>query len=699
MFPCIGVGEERSSVMRLQARVAMVAGLAALLAPLAVAVSGSPGSAVGSAFYQQSTQLPLPADPGATPGRILSMSCGAAGSCVAVGWYQVGSELKGVIETLSGGHWTATAGPAPAGATGATTLGGVSCSGAGACAAWGEYATGPSSSAYMAVVLSGGTWKAVAIGPPSGGTFPSGGFGNDGPITGVGCFGPDSCVLVGNYFTGGSPSYARGWVSVYSSNAWQPALMVVVPPDSTGQASSLTGVSCGAGVCQGVGEYVSSAGFQSLEVSINSGGSMNAPFAGALPTGATQADGGLTGISCDSGGACAAVGQYRTTGGSNSEAYVVPVGGTAFQPQQPLTPTAESTTLFPATTLRAVSCAGGGCLVAGDYYDTSSTVHPLLDRFANGTWHADTPPSGAYPDAVACGAPAFCVGIDQGTPSLGADVYASSTWASAPVALPAGASSGAVAEYNGPTTACDATTSCWVLGNYDSSWFADDITTTPPVTSPPTITLTGPTAPFALGSTTKVSWTASATAGLAGFQVRTRKASWNGGFGGWTVSWPSVAASARSLTVGGLAQGTDHCYEARAGDTLGHWSSWTAERCTARPLDDRAVGAGAHWARVRGSAFWNGTATVTTTHGVAMSRPSAQLDRISLVATRCPSCGKVRVYVGSSLIGTVNLAASRTTHRVVFTLPAFALRSGTVRLVVISAGRSVQIDGLGISRT
>lgn len=680
------------------ARIAILGVLALVTGPFVWGLAAPPSSATSPAFYQQSAQLPLPADSGAVVGRILSMSCGAPGACVAVGWYQVGSDLKGLIETLSGGVWTATAGPLPTGATGSYTLGGVSCAGATGCAAWGQYSTGPSTSGYMAAVLSGGSWKAVAIGPPSGGTFPTGGFGNDGPITGVGCFSAGSCVLVGNYFTGGGPSFARGWVSAYSSNAWQAPVQVVVPPDSTGQATSLTGVSCGGGVCQGVGEYVSSAGFQSLEVSINPGGAMNSPFAGKLPTGATQADGGLTAISCDSSGLCAGLGSYRTSGGSNSEAYMSPIGGTGFQPQQPPSVLAQSTTIHPAATLGAVSCAGGGCVIAGSYDDTGGSNHVLLDRFASGTWTADTPPSAAYLNTVACGAPTFCIGIDENTPSLGGDVYAAASWASTPIALPAGASMGASPEYNGPTAACDSSTSCWVLGNYDSSWFADNITTTP-ASAPPTITLTGPTSRFTLGSGTKVSWTASAAAGLSGFQVRTRKAAWNGGFGAWSVSWPSVAASARSISPSGLVRGDLYCYEARAGDTLGHWSAWTAERCTARPLDDRSVTAGKHWTRIKGSAFWNGTATVSTRNGASMSRSSAQLDRIALVATHCPTCGKVRVYVGNALIGTVNLAAKHTTHQVTTVLSAFSLRSGTVRLVVITSGKSVQIDGLGISRT
>lgn len=471
-------------------RISVLAAVVLVLGALTAVVAQEPGSATSPPSVQP-TQLPLPA--GGTSPRINAVNCGGAGFCVAVGFYQNGSTLQGLIETLSGGQWTASTSPVPPGAPGGGALAGVSCTGT-TCAAWGQYATGPSTSAYMAAVLTGGTWSAAAISPPSGGTFPGAPYGNAGPITGAGCFGPGACVLVGNYVTG--DNHHQGWVAAYSSNAWQPALMTAVPPDTTGQGSSLAAVSCGNGLCQAVGEYVNTNGFQSLEVSINPGGAMNSPFAGALPGTATQSDGGLLGVGCDAGGLCTGYGAYRTSGGSNSEAYVVPIGGTAFQPQQPLTPTPQSTTSFPAAHLLGVGCAGGDCVVTGYYVDTAATFHPLIDRFTGGHWVADTVPAGTNPTPVACGAPSFCLALDTTTPGTPADVFTGSTWATLSLTMPSGATSN-VADYATSPLACDSGSSCWVVGDFGTASgteaFADLVTTgsAPGPTPTPTPTAGG----------------------------------------------------------------------------------------------------------------------------------------------------------------------------------------------------------------
>jgi hypothetical protein len=53
----------------------------------------------------------------------------------------------------------------------------------------------------------------------------------------------------------------------------------------------------------------------------------------------------------------------------------------------------------------------------------------------------------------------------------------------------------------------------------------------------------------------------------------------------------------------------------------------------------------------------------------------------------------------SHRIGTINLRSSQTKHQVLKSLPTFSTRSGTVRLTVTSAGKTVAIDGVLLSRT
>jgi hypothetical protein len=55
--------------------------------------------------------------------------------------------------------------------------------------------------------------------------------------------------------------------------------------------------------------------------------------------------------------------------------------------------------------------------------------------------------------------------------------------------------------------------------------------------------------------------------------------------------------------------------------------------------------------------------------------------------------------VNGALIGKVSLHATTTQNRRLITLPAFTYRTGTVTIKVLTSGKLVRIDGLGISRT
>jgi photosystem II stability/assembly factor-like uncharacterized protein len=222
---------------------------------------------------------------------------------------------------------------------------------------------------------------------------------------------------------------------------------------------------------------------------------------------------------------------------------------------------------------------------------------------------------------------------------------------------------------------------------------------TPPGTAPSAPTLKSPTAPVQLASSTVVSW--SGTSGVAQYQVRYQRAAYNTGFGAWVypASWQTLPASTSNVTATGLAQGYDYCYAVRATDGAGNTSAWTASRCTARALDDRALSASTGWQRVTGSTWWNSTATTTATAGARLTKSGVQLDRVGVVATTCNHCGSVAVYVGATKVGTISLYATATHYQRLLQLPRFSLRTGAVTIKVLSSGKTVQIDGLLTSRT
>jgi len=665
----------------------------ALAAP-ARAFAPAATAAAPAAPHVTASFVPAPAGAPATTSIYLgSVACGGPGFCVAVGTYvDKSGSFQGLIETWSGGKWSARTAPLPhdAAASQQVAIEGVACAGVGSCAAYGQYnITG--GEAAMLLTLGKGTWTAVAAPTlaqaPS--TFPR--------LTGVGCNAPGNCTVVGNYT--GTDFLQRGMIEMFNGTAWK-VIAAPLPVDAISPDTEvLSQVSCATNLCIAVGHYrISDGTDHALAEAITPGKGTANGTQPPLPGGASFFE-HLDEISCVAAGPCAATGGYDDNA-STAHALVQPLGGAGFAPQPPPTPTAPNPGSIPV--LAAIACgAATFCLLSGDYARGNGTT-VFIDQLSGGHWTTVKSPSLHVMAALSCGSVSFCVGaalaqaaIYNASDSLTA-LNGGKWFALAPLD-PAGR--GVPPSLTG--TACDAAADCIAIGiTSDSSTrgVIEHVTAGADHT-PPTVTLTGPAKPATLATSATVSWTAKDTgSGVAAIQLRHRTSAWSAGFTPWSAA-TSLAASAIHATVTGLKQGTDYCYSVRARDHAGNWSAWTPQRCVAVPLDDRALAADKHWTRASGSIYWNGTATISATKNAVLTLTKAQLDRIALVATRCPSCGTIGVYVGGTLIATVNLAAKATANRVLITLPPFSLRSGTVTLKVLSAGHSVRVDGLAVTRT
>ena len=114
------------------------------------------------------SEAPTPGGPAGVNDNaaLIRVSCPAPGNCVAVGYYGQGS---GLIETLSGGTWTPATAPLPAGQAGMTSdLDGVSCSAPGNCVAVGTYTGQDKAEHGLIETLTGGTWTAATAPLPPG---------------------------------------------------------------------------------------------------------------------------------------------------------------------------------------------------------------------------------------------------------------------------------------------------------------------------------------------------------------------------------------------------------------------------------------------------------------------------------------------------------------------------------------------------
>jgi hypothetical protein len=224
-------------------------------------------------------------------------------------------------------------------------------------------------------------------------------------------------------------------------------------------------------------------------------------------------------------------------------------------------------------------------------------------------------------------------------------------------------------------------------------------TTAPPDLVLPTISMTAPASPFSLTTSMVPAWTARDAGGIANVDVRWQRAAFNGGFA--AAVYPSAwqRTTAVRATLAGVAPGYTYCFSARARDTAGNLSPWSAARCSAAALDDRSLAATAGWSRAKSSLFYRGTATTTTRSAVTLTRTGVQAKRIYLVATRGPSNGTVGVYWNGVLVKKVSLAAAKTTRRNVIAVASFtSVRTGKLTIRTLVNKRSVQIDGVSLVR-
>ena len=216
-------------------------------------------------------------------------------------------------------------------------------------------------------------------------------------------------------------------------------------------------------------------------------------------------------------------------------------------------------------------------------------------------------------------------------------------------------------------------------------------------TVPPTVS-TGALPVYTLGSTVGLRYAGSDSgSGISSYDVRYRRAAFNGGFGAlaYPAGWQATTATLRLLTS---QPGYTYCFSARSRDAAGNVSPWSAERCTATALDDRSLAASTGWTRATSSAYYRSTLTSTRLTGRTLTRSSVQARRLYLVATTCSGCGTVGVYWNGVLQRTISLNATTTTYRRVITIKDFGVvRSGTLMVKTLNTGRTY-IDGVDLSR-
>ncbi len=197
---------------------------------------------------------------------------------------------------------------------------------------------------------------------------PSGGTGLE--LTGVSCTSASACTAVGYYYNGTTDvTLAERW----NGTKWS----IQKPPNPTGGTDSqLDGVTCTSGsACTAVGEYYSGTAQVTLAERWN--GTKWSLQTTPNPTGAP--DSGLLGVSCTSKSACIAVG-FAYAYATLAERW----NGTKWSLQTTPNPT-DST----ESQLYGVSCASASACSAVGYYFSDATL-TLGERWNGTKWSLQT---------------------------------------------------------------------------------------------------------------------------------------------------------------------------------------------------------------------------------------------------------------------------------------------------------------------
>ena len=395
-------GIRGARAVRLLGAVVVLGGFAGVVTAGAAQAS-QPGPATGSGWKVEST--PNQNRDSAGINVLSAVSCTSGRACTVVGSHAASLSSTGfpLAARWNGTRWQIQRTILPAGAK-SGGLAGVSCPSATACTAVGSTpGKTADTSANLAEVWNGRSWRVQAVPAPKGSTSSG--------LFGVSCTSPNACTAVGNYST------AAGRVLALAER-WNGARWAIQPvPRPLGAASErFSGVSCAeARACTAVGYQTGgSAGTRPVAKAWNGTRwhSQTVPLPPASPGGI------LAAVSCTSPRACTATGaNFSNTGPT----LAVRWDGARWRVQP--TPTPNFTTSHQQPELNSVSCASAtACTATGAYAPGGHSAY-FLEAWNGRSWRLVTAPHPA----------GFASGALNGTSCVLARCTAVGAWSGGPI--------------------------------------------------------------------------------------------------------------------------------------------------------------------------------------------------------------------------------------------------------------------------
>jgi hypothetical protein len=331
--------------------------VACALAAQAILIAGI-ASVVTTAGLKPAFQLSAAPETGMT-----SVSCIAAGDCLAVGWkYAADDSGTGIplAARWGGSRWQPVSVSLPAGVFSAQ-LASVSCNADG-CLAVGTYRIGGGRDYPLAASWTGHGWILSRLPVPAGG-IP---LVRSAYLNTVSCPSASNCIAVGEYYM--METNAEGmFTETWNGAGWT----ISAIPSPAGASATLDSVTCRAATsCLAVGS-VTARGATTSDVLIEAlNGSTWTPRAAPGPGGGMSAS--LESVSCSSAISCVAVGVTFSTGESSTPtttAFTEVLSGTTWTPHAVPVPLGRDSSLGGVSCISPADCFAVGRTMAHVNHD------------------------------------------------------------------------------------------------------------------------------------------------------------------------------------------------------------------------------------------------------------------------------------------------------------------------------------------
>ena len=302
----------------------IVAVTASLVSGSAVVSTGAVAASLASNVWGAAKEVPGTAalNQGGSAG-ITSVSCAAAGNCTAGGFYLDSSaRSQAFVVSQVNGAWQAAKevpGTAALNQGGNARVDAVSCAAAGSCTAGGFYEDSSQRMQAFVVSLANGAWSAAKEVPGTAALNQ----GEGATTTSVSCGSAGNCTAGGSYTD--SSHHVQAFVVSQINGAWHAAKEVPgTAALNQGGNAGISSVSCAtAADCSAGGSYLDSSDHRQTFVvnQVNGawGAAKEVPGTAALNQGG---DAGISSLSCATAGKCSAGGSY-TDSSQHIQVFVV----------------------------------------------------------------------------------------------------------------------------------------------------------------------------------------------------------------------------------------------------------------------------------------------------------------------------------------------------------------------------------------